>query len=268
MTARILAPMVDLHAHLLPGIDDGPDSIVSSLALARAAVASGTRVMACTPHIDHTWGIDPTQVPGLVERMRAELTDAGIQLEIVAGGEHAPTRAAELDDDALRSVALGKGSWLLLESPRRDPGRLLETVIFDLRTRGFHVLLAHPERSPIFQHDYERLMALVRSGVCCSITGSALTGSFGGVPRKLALRMLADEIVHDVASDAHDAARRRPDLGPARDVVGRVAGGGVNKARWMCDALPEAIVAGAALPQAPAADRPRARQGLLARLRR
>lgn len=260
--------MVDLHAHLLPGIDDGPKDVASSLALARGAVEAGTTVLACTPHIDHTWGIDPFVVPALVERMRSELAGAAIELGLVGGGELALTRAAELDDDALRCVTLGEGSWLLLESPRREPGPVLESVVFDLRTRGFQVLLAHPERSPVFQRDYDRLTALVHNGVRCSVTGSALTGGFGGPPRTLALRMLADGIAHSVASDAHDARRRRPTLGPARDVAMRAAGGGAARARWMFEALPAAIVAGTALPPMPAAEREVKRRGLLARLRR
>lgn len=260
--------MVDLHAHLLPGIDDGPDDVAGSIALARAAVEGGTRVMACTPHIDHTWGIDPAAVPALVERMRAQLADAGVALELVSGGEVAAIRAAELDDEALRSAALGESEFLLLESPRQDPGQLLERVIFNLRTRGFQILLAHPERSPVFLRDYERLRALVAGGVRCSVTAGALTGGFGRPPQALALRMLAADMVHDVASDTHDANRRRPGLARAREAVSRAAGGGPARAQWMFDELPAALVAGVPLPDAPPAEPASKPRGLLARLRR
>ena len=111
--------MIDLHCHLLPGIDDGPATLEESLALARAAAAGGTRTMIATPHIDHRWNVEPTEVAGMVDRMREALAEAHIELDVRAGGEIALSRLADLDSAQVKAVRLGGGPYMLLECPHR-----------------------------------------------------------------------------------------------------------------------------------------------------
>ncbi|HET8754837.1 MAG TPA: CpsB/CapC family capsule biosynthesis tyrosine phosphatase, partial [Solirubrobacteraceae bacterium] len=145
--------MIDLHAHILPGIDDGPATPEAALAMARTAAAAGTRAIATTSHVAHMFPIDPVQIVQGRERLAARLAAEGIELELLAGGEIAHDRLPELDDETLRSLTLGGGRYLLLECPFAPIGAGLEPLVDDLHERGFGVLLAHPERSASFQRD-------------------------------------------------------------------------------------------------------------------
>jgi protein-tyrosine phosphatase len=242
--------MIDLHAHILPGLDDGPATTAAALDLARVASAAGTRAIATTPHINHGFGVQPAGLAAARAALAARLAEERIELELLAGGEIAPERLQELDDDVLRRLALGGGHYLLLECPF-SPVTTMEMMVTDLHRRGFGVLLAHPERSPTFQRDPARLAALVELGALAQVTTGSLTGDFGEVPRRAAAAMLQQGLLHVLASDAHDSVHRRPDL--------RAADGVLDEAQveWMTALVPAAIVGGGPLP-----DRPPARSRL------
>jgi protein-tyrosine phosphatase len=244
--------MVDLHSHVLPGVDDGPSRLVGSLALARAAVAAGTHVMAATPHIGLRYPIVPAELPARVAGLNAQLRRESIPLELVVGGELAPTRVADLDDAELRAIALGEGSCVLLECPFTRAGGLMSASVSHLQHRGFRVLLAHPERSPEFLHEPGALSALVRAGVVVQVTASSLRGDFGRTVRRFALEMLEAGLVHVIASDAHDATLRSPAVLPiVRDVVRRhrLAAG---MTAYVTEDVPRALLADAPIPAPPA----------------
>ena len=249
--------MIDLHAHILPGIDDGPATVDAALEMARAATGAGTRAIATTSHISH-FGVWPDAVGPARDALAARLAEEEIELELLAGGEIAPDRLPELDDDALRLVALGGGSYVLLECPFSPVGTSMEMMVDDLHRRSFDVLLGHPERSPTFQRDPGRLASLVERGALAQVTTGSLTGGFGDIPRRAAEAMLQQGLVHVLASDAHDPVHRGPDLHAADGVLDPAL------AEWMTAAVPAAIVSGGPLPERPAL--PRAR-GVRARLR-
>lgn len=204
--------MIDLHAHVLAGIDDGPPDLASALALARAAAAAGTRTIAATPHVSTHYPTRPDQIAAGLADLRAAIADAGIDLDVVPGAEVAASAVAELDDDGLRALALGGGDYLLLESPLSSAAGDIAPAVRRVERAGLRVLLAHPERAPAFQRDPARLAALVAGGVRTSVTASALTGRFGRPARSLAKRMLSEGMAHTIASDAHDLERRPPEL--------------------------------------------------------
>ena len=145
------APLIDLHCHVLPGIDDGPDSDEGALALARVAVALGTHVIVATPHRSPRWPTEPAAVTAGAERLAGLLAAAGIDLELYTGAEIALEEAGRLDDATLSQLALGHGHHLLLESPHGPAGDRLEHTVSELLGRGHGIVLAHPERSPVFQ---------------------------------------------------------------------------------------------------------------------
>lgn len=245
--------MIDLHAHVLPGLDDGPDTLEGSLALARAAVAAGTRTLVATPHIERTLAIDPHTVAPAVERLQAELDAHDIPLRLAAGGEVALHRVGTLDEPALTAAHLGDGPWLLVElSLHRDLGDV-GPMLFDLRLRGHEVLLAHPERCPTFQRDPARVRRLVDQGVLCSVTAGALRGQFGRKVQRLGFDLLREGLVHNVASDAHDDERRPPGLTESVRGAVRKVPDAAGLVGWMTDEVPEAILAGAPIPPRPVA---------------
>jgi protein-tyrosine phosphatase len=247
-----LPGVIDLHCHLLPGIDDGPPDLQSALALARAAAAAGTQTIVATPHIDQRWGVDPVAVPAAVVHMRAALTEAHIELEVLPGGEVDLTRLADMDRGEVDAVRLGGGPYMLLECPLRDSrGVGFPTAVAQLHRQGERILLAHPERCPGFHRRPEQLAELVQSGVLTSITSSALLGRFGGTVRAFALRLLREGLVHNVASDAHEPRRRGPELLAGLHAAERELPGILDQADWFTRAVPAAVLAGEAPPPRP-----------------
>jgi protein-tyrosine phosphatase len=254
--------VIDLHCHVLPGIDDGPATIADSIALARAAAADGTRTIVATPHV--SWDYPATTAAVIADGVTAvngALRDAGVPVTVVPGAEVALTRAADLTDDELIALRLGGGPWLLVEPPFSPGAAGLDLALHALAARGHRIVLAHPERCPGFLRDRELLARMVRDGMLCSVTAGSLTGRFGRTVQRFAHTILREGLVHDIASDAHDSGVRRPPL-----LAGEVRAAGFgDQADWLCRDVPEAILAGRRLPPAPPPPRPR---GVLQRLLR
>jgi protein-tyrosine phosphatase len=251
--------VIDLHCHVLPGVDDGPATLEAAVALARRAREDGIATIAATPHVSWTYqGIDAARIGAAVADLQPRLDAAGVDVRIVAGAEVAHTRALDLDDAQLRALTLGDGPWLLLEcplSPSGAPGFVAAARA--LAARGHRLLLAHPERSPVFLRAPERLEELVREGMLAQVTAGALTGRFGRTVRELALRLVERGAVQVVASDGH--GENRPAT-IAREL--REAGVEPALGRWLSLEVPSALLAGQ-----PAPERPRGRRRVLGRLR-
>ena len=138
--------MIDLHCHVLPGIDDGPDSIEGSVALARAAVAAGIQTVVATPHVSWRYPNDAEEIARLVGEVNARLKQEGVALDVRPGGELAMTRLIDVVPAELARFGLGGSSWLLVEPPFTEVATGLDSIVRDLLRRGHHVVLAHPER--------------------------------------------------------------------------------------------------------------------------
>jgi protein-tyrosine phosphatase len=256
--------VIDLHAHILPRVDDGPDSIEEAVELARASVDAGTRVLAATSHVSHMFPIDPGVFPARLAEVREALQDVEVPLELVSGGELAPSRVGDLDDDALRALSLGGGPYLLVECPFSPVSAELEPLVFELQQRGWRILLAHPERSAAFHRAPERLARLVDRGALVQVTAGSLTGQFGQTARRFSVSALQDGLVHVLASDAHDATDRPPGMTAGLVAAERDLPGIGAQAEWLTEEVPAAILAGDELPPRPAL--PRRSRGLRSRL--
>jgi protein-tyrosine phosphatase len=250
----IIDRVIDLHAHILPGLDDGPATEEGAVAIARAAVAAGTRAMATTSHINRGFGLGPAELAAARAALNQRLEREDVALELLGGGEIAPDRLPSLSEEDLKGLTLGGGPFLLLECPF-SPAAGLDVMVADLQRRGYGVLLAHPERSPSFLRNPDLLGELVERGALAQVTAGSLTGSFGDAVRRAAHTMLEQGLVHVLASDAHDERHRPPDLGQALDGP---------QAEWMTQAAPAAVVEGRPLPERPPLPR---RGGVRARLR-
>jgi protein-tyrosine phosphatase len=240
--------VIDLHCHVLPGIDDGPETVEGSLALARAAEAAGTRTLVATPHVSWRHPNDPATIARLTDELNARLRAEEIALEVRPGAELALTRLADIEAERLPRFALGGGEWLLVEPPFTPIATGLDVMILDLQRGGRRVVLAHPERCHAFQRDPAMLARLVRAGALTSITAGSLTGHFGGETRRFALQLLREGMVHNVASDAHDAVHRPP------VIAAELASAGVDEelADWLARRVPAAILDGGEIPPRPA----------------
>ena len=217
--------VIDLHCHILPGIDDGASDSSVSLAMAKAMVAQGVTDVACTSHI--LPGVYHNSGPAIREATRQlqELLDQeGISLRLLTGADvhMAPDFIAGLRSGHLLTIADSR--YVLVEPPHHTAPPQLEDFFFNLVVAGYVPILTHPERLSWVPQRYETVKKLVRAGVWMQLTAGSFAGAFGRNALYWSERMLDDGCVHLIASDAHDAERRPPDLAAGRDHVARRVG--------------------------------------------
>lgn len=247
--------MIDLHCHVLPGIDDGPGDLDEALALARLALENGIETIVATPHVSWQYPAnDARLIAAAVARITGDLATAGLPLTVLPGAELALPRALELDDAELTALRLGGGPYLLVECPASPSAVGFEDGLWALRSRGHQIVLAHPERCPAFLRDRAALERLVADGVLAQITAGSLAGQFGKEIRRFSERLVGDGLVHAVASDAHSTGRRSPSI--ASELA---AAGLADRVEDLAVAGPQAILAGAPLPEPPPRRRRRLR---------
>ncbi len=209
--------MIDLHCHVLPGLDDGAADETIALAMCRMAAADGIRTMVATPHFDAAIGVtDPRRITEAAERLRGRLAEEGIDLDLRSAAEMPLTENAREDYASGRWPALDRHRrYVLLEMPPiRDGVRVLGDTVFQLRMAGATPVLAHPERLEMLD-DTVAVEHLRTQGVRMQITASCLTGG-PGAARRRAVEWLRCGWVDVVATDAHDDRRRPPLLSAAR----------------------------------------------------
>jgi protein-tyrosine phosphatase len=254
-------PVIDLHCHVLPGIDDGPATLAESLTLAAELAADGVRRVAATPHVrpDHP-GVVISELTARRTELQSAIEAEGIELEVLAGGEVDLVYGLEQDDDDLRALTLGGNARdLLVETPYGTVSALFEEQLFSLTMRGFRILLAHPERNHAFQKNPERLAHLAGRGVLLQVTAGALLS----LPRRSAAGRVAAQLVERglasvLATDAHGGDIKRgllsEGLEAARELVG-------PQAAVLVEDAPAAILASRPLPPAPQRQNRRGRFG-------
>ena len=217
--------MIDLHSHILPGIDDGAKDIAKSLAMARLAVADGTTHIACTPHfMPGVYENTVQAISQLISELELALQVAEIELTLIRGGDiHiAPDIADKLTAGTL--PALGTSNYFLFEPPHHvlPPGivQLCKGII----AAGYRPVLTHPERLTWIENHYSEICSLDEIGVVVQITAGSITGTFGARALYWAERMLDEGRVDIIASDAHNTRSRPPGLSRARDRIAQRLG--------------------------------------------
>ena len=217
--------MIDLHSHILPGIDDGAKNLDVSLEMARASVLDGVTVLACTPHImPGVYGNTGPQIRLAVQALQAELDANDIALQLVSGSD--AHMVADMVD-GLRSgriLTLADTRYVLVEPPHHIQPINIQEFFFKLLIAGFQPILTHPERLHWIENNYETMVKLSDNGVWMQITAGSLTGAFGQRPLYWAQKMLDEGRVHILASDAHSPRRRPPNLGQGRDFAAKRVG--------------------------------------------
>ncbi len=261
-TIEKVSGRIDLHSHVLPGIDDGPDDLDGSLEMLAAAAASGTRVIAATPHVRADFpDVHVDQLARRCSELRAAASRDGIEVEIVQAGEVSLIWALEASDQELVLVSYGqRGTDVLIETPAMG-AMALEMPLTRLRERGYRVTLAHPERNPLFQQSPHGVAELVEQNVLLAVNAGSLLAGRGSPWARLGRQLCMDGLAHALASDGHRADSWRPvtALAQATDAVAELVG--PERARWMTEAVPAAILAGEPVPVGPLVLAPR-RKGL------
>ncbi len=231
-------PTVDLHCHILPGIDDGARDLSDAVEMARTGRADGIAAICATPHIRHDHDVRIAELPGRLEELAHAVAGAGCSTRILPGGEVAATALDGLDEVELRAVTLGGGGrWILLEPAPGPLDDSFAAAVWRLHARGFRALIAHPERH-LAPDLFTRLRRLVDDGALVQVTAAYLTH------RRLREGMLAlarEGLVHVVSSDSHSSLAGRPvalrsalkalasvpEIAPFLDWIARVAPEGI-----------------------------------------
>lgn len=233
--------MLDLHCHILPGIDDGASDLEMSLSMAKIALADGISTIACTPHIYP--GLYENTAKGIrsaIAKLQAEFNQRSIPLRLVEGADvHLePGLAASIKSGRVPTLAGSR--YLLLEPPHHvAPPRFQESV-FELIVAGYVPVITHPERLSWIEDHYAVFGGLVEMGAWMQITSGSVTGRFGRRPKYWSERMLDEGLVHILATDSHHPDRRPPLLAEGRDAAaGRV---GANEAEQMVVVRPQGII--------------------------
>lgn len=232
--------MIDLHCHILPGVDDGALDVRDSAGMARQAAADGIEAICATPHIRHDHDVRIHEVAGRVEAVNRRLREEEVPVEVLTGGEVAATAVAGLNDEELAQVALGDGRWVLLEPA---PGPLEEGIarcVAHLAERGYRALIAHPERH-LSADMFDRIAGLIGDGALVQATADFfLRERTAAGMRSLA----AAGLVHVLSSDAHSSHGGRPvHLAAAFEKLAEIESLRPHL-KWMAEVAPRAIVSG------------------------
>jgi protein-tyrosine phosphatase len=232
--------MIDLHSHILPGLDDGAATVADALALARAAAAVGVTTVAATPHVRDDYPTSPDEMEQAVSALGRTLGDAGVAVEIVAGGELSLDRLERLAEAHIRRFTLGgTGRYVLVEFPYYGWPFTLEAQLRRLRGQGIVPVLAHPERNPEVQQSPQRLERLRRGGALAQVTIDSLTGVLGRRARRTARALLETGDVDLLATDSHAPGAYSLDEAGLAEAVGDR-----RLSRQLTVEVPAAILAG------------------------
>ena len=218
--------MYDLHAHILPGIDDGPELLESAIEMAAAAAAWGTTVMIATPHRkDVVENSSISFVQDCLKSLNKELETRNVGLEILLGMEN--HLGSDLPDAFSRGEALtiAGSAYALVELPFFGKPNYMEDVLYKIQALGLTPVLVHPERIELIQRNPGLLDKFIQQGMLSQITAGSIVGHFGARVKEFVQRLLQEGLVHVIASDTHSpVGPRSPLLSAGVDLAARLVG--------------------------------------------
>jgi len=218
--------MIDIHCHILPGLDDGARSIEESVLMARVAVKEGITGIVATPHHRTSHFDNERQaVLDAVELLQQRLVEEEIPLEIYPGQEiRIHSDMSQLFNTEELVTINNNNRYFLLELPFEQIPTYTEQLLFNVQTQGFRPILVHPERHHIFQEHPNRLFELIQHGAVTQLTAGSLTGRFGKKVKKLSEDLLRHNFIQLIASDAHQPKKRGFELQEAYRIAGKIIG--------------------------------------------
>jgi protein-tyrosine phosphatase len=248
--------MVDIHSHILHEVDDGSTSLAESLEMVEVAIAAGTTDIVATPHASIEYKFDPEVIAGRLAELREAVGD---RLRIHAGCDF--HLSYDNIQDAFRRPArytINGLNYLLVEFSDLAIFKGTEETFLGLMRAGMRPIITHPERNQLLQQRLEQMRGWVDMGCMIQVTSQSLTGLFGSTARRFSETLLNENLVHFLASDAHDPVNRSPRLDEARKIVEE------GWSRELAEALtvhnPKAVLEGKDLPALPKAPERRRRK--------
>jgi protein-tyrosine phosphatase len=239
--------MIDIHHHLLWGMDDGAASLEMSVAMAKIAAADGITHIACSPHANGSYAYEPRVIAEKIAELQRLLDREAIAIKLGNACDfhmsYENIQDAKLDPAKFSINGLG---YLLVEIPDYGISRGLTEIFYQLQLAGLTPILTHPERNPTLQSDQPRLMEWLRAGVLVQVTAGSVTGRMGKHAERMAHSLLANRWVHFLATDAHNITSRKPKMREAFDLVAQKYG--PDYAHLLCVSNPLAAFLGKPLP--------------------
>ena len=267
--------MIDLHCHILPGVDDGPETLEESMEMCRISLMDGIRTVLATPHtLNGVYQNDRSTILAKVQELNSEIKKLGArssefgveetpsaiqrlpsktqiseirtpnsELKILPGADvHFSTDLVTQIDEG-KALTIGDGGrFLLLEFPFQGIPHGVEEVLFQLMVRGIIPIVSHPERNLEIAYKTQRYLEMIRMGCLGQVTAMSLTGEFGEEVKRVADKLLKARLVHFIASDAHSINSRPPILSAAVQAAARIVG--EAEARKMVTEYPQAVLGG------------------------
>ena len=233
--------MIDIHCHILPGMDDGPEHLAAAIRMCRMAAADGVRTIVATPHFSPgSYEFDHAMLATATHLLQSAVQSDGLALNILTGAEVAvfPELASHLKQH--RFLAINGGRYFLAEfRPLSVPAKW-DTFLISMMDSGFVPIIAHPERNLWFMEHPEAISFVVKNGVMLQVTAASITGGLGPDARDFCSYLLKRNLVHIIASDAHSADFRPPLLSAAVELASDLVG--AERAEAMVTSVPDAII--------------------------
>jgi len=239
--------MVDIHCHILPGIDDGAESWATTAAMCRMAAKDGITHIVATPHCDGQFDYDREHFTDMLATL-SEVAEGSLTFSIGCDFHVSPHNVADAMANPQR-FAIGDSQYLLVEFDHHGIPTNATELLMALISRGMVPIITHPERNAFLIKHPETVLRFIDAGCVVQVTANAFTGFWGPKSKKAAEWLLRHNAIHVVASDAHDLKLRRPVLSEARGRVAELASAEVADA--LVTHNPAAIVAGQHVPFAP-----------------
>ncbi|MBF0395305.1 MAG: tyrosine protein phosphatase [Desulfobacterales bacterium] len=240
--------MIDLHCHILHGIDDGPKTIEESLSMAKIAALDGIRTIVATPHtLDGVYLNSFDKINSEIEKFKQAILKEKVDIKLCIGADvHlCPHMIDKIKDKSAITINNGM-RYMLLEFPSMGIPEEAKNEIFSLKVSGITPIITHPERHLIIQKKPDILKKLIKMGALCQITASSITGGFGESVKQFTKKLLQNRMVHIIATDAHSSNHRRPILSLAVEAASKILKSS-KEAEAMVTTFPSAVIEGKSL---------------------
>lgn len=239
--------MIDIHCHILPGLDDGSDSVETSLKMAEMAIADGVTHVIATPHANSEYEFNPELIQSRRDEIQSHLGD---RLSILTGCDfHLNFENLQILRGDLQRFTLNHGDYLLVEFANFAIPASMDQTLHELKLLGLHPIITHPERNPLLRSQWDRVWGWINQGCFVQLTAQSITGGFGQRAQQAADLLLEANAVHFVASDAHNVTTRPLRLKPVYEALAKTEG--EQRARALLEDNPRAAVENRPLPYLP-----------------